>query len=101
MNPITLVLSAAFILAAFAIGAWGHLYLAAPLFIVAVLIALSVRVANVWEKFVILRIGKLQSVKGAGFFMIIPILDNVVEIIDERIQTTARQRRRRDFLARP
>ncbi|MDI9688141.1 MULTISPECIES: hypothetical protein [Burkholderia] len=24
MNPITLVLSAAFVLAAFAIGAWGH-----------------------------------------------------------------------------
>ncbi|MCA8094688.1 slipin family protein [Burkholderia anthina] len=89
MNPVTLVLSAAFVLAAFAIGAWGHLYLAVPLFIVAVLIALSVRVANVWEKFVILRIGKLQSVKGAGFFMLIPILDNVVAIIDERIQTTA------------
>ncbi|WP_175914431.1 slipin family protein [Burkholderia metallica] len=89
MNPITLVLSAAFVLAAFAVGAWGYLYLAVSLFIVAVLIALSVRVANVWEKFVILRIGKLQSVKGAGFFMIIPILDNVVAIIDERIQTTA------------
>ncbi|MCA3781025.1 MAG: slipin family protein [Burkholderia sp.] len=89
MNPVTLVLSAAFVLAAFAVGAWGYLYLAVSLFIVAVLIALSVRVANVWEKFVILRIGKLQSVKGAGFFMIIPILDNVVSIIDERIQTTA------------
>ncbi|WP_423395857.1 slipin family protein [Burkholderia sp. LMG 21824] len=89
MNPVTLVLSAAFVLAAFAVGAWGYLYLAVSLFIVAVLIALSVRVANVWEKFVILRIGKLQSVKGAGFFMIIPILDNVVAIIDERIQTTA------------
>jgi len=37
---------------------------------------------------VILRVGKLQSVKGAGLFMIIPILDNVVAIIDERIQTT-------------
>ncbi|WP_206685535.1 hypothetical protein, partial [Escherichia coli] len=68
MNPVTLVLSAAFVLAAFAVGAWGYLYLAVSLFIVAVLIALSVRVANVWEKFVILRIGKLQSVKGAGFF---------------------------------
>ncbi|RXV65659.1 slipin family protein [Burkholderia stabilis] len=89
MNPITLVLSAAFVLTAFAIGAWGHLYLAALLFIVAVLIVLSVRVANVGEKFVILRIGKLHSVKGAGFFMIIPILDNVIAIIDERIQTTA------------
>ena len=45
--------------------------------------------ANVWEKFVILRMGKLQSVKGAGLFVIIPILDNVIDIIDERIQTTA------------
>lgn len=50
--------------------------LVAPLFIIA--IALSVRVANAWEKFVILRVGKLQSVKGAGFFMIIPIIDNIV-----------------------
>ncbi|AJX34517.1 slipin family protein [Burkholderia oklahomensis] len=89
MNPITLFLSAAFVLAALVAGAWGNLYLALPLFAVAVFVALSVKVANVWEKFVILRVGKLQSVKGAGFFMIVPILDNVVAVIDERIQTTA------------
>ena len=89
MNPVTLFLSAAFMLAALAVGALVNPYLALPFFIVALLIALSVKVANVWEKFVILRVGKLQSVKGAGFFMIIPILDNVVAVIDERIQTTA------------
>ncbi|MEN8514367.1 slipin family protein [Burkholderia sp. RS02] len=89
MNPVTLFLSAAFMLAALAVGALVNPYLALPFFIVAVLVALSVKVANVWEKFVILRVGKLQSVKGAGFFMIIPILDNVVAVIDERIQTTA------------
>ncbi|HDR9586023.1 TPA: slipin family protein [Burkholderia stabilis] len=89
MNPVTLFLSAAFLFAALAVGALVSPYLALPFFIVAVLIALSVKVANVWEKFVILRVGKLQSVKGAGFFMIIPILDNVVAVIDERIQTTA------------
>jgi hypothetical protein len=44
--------------------------------------------ANVWQQFVILRMGKLQSVKGAGLFLIIPLLDNVVAIIDNRIQTT-------------
>jgi len=89
MNPVTLFLSAAFMLAALAVGALVNPYLALPFFIVAVLVALSVKVANVWEKFVVLRVGKLQSVKGAGFFMIIPILDNVVAVIDERIQTTA------------
>jgi regulator of protease activity HflC (stomatin/prohibitin superfamily) len=89
MNPITLFLSVAFIVAGAAAGQWMSLYLAPPLIIVGILIGLSLKVANVWEKFVILRLGKLQSVKGAGLFMIIPMLDHVVAIIDERIQTTA------------
>jgi len=89
MNPITLFLTAAFVLAGVAVGHWVNLFLAPIFFVIAALVALSVKVANVWQKFVILRVGKLQSVQGAGFFMIIPILDNVVAIIDERIQTTA------------
>lgn len=89
MNPVTLLLSSVFLLAAIASGAFVNLYIGIGLFVIAVLIAMSVRVANVWEKFVILRIGKLQSVKGAGFFMIVPVLDNIVAVIDERIQTTA------------
>jgi regulator of protease activity HflC (stomatin/prohibitin superfamily) len=87
MNPITLLLSAVF--AGVAAGGLVNLYLGPPLILIGILVAMSVRVANVWEKFVILRVGKLQSVKGAGLFMIIPVLDNVVAIIDERIQTTA------------
>jgi regulator of protease activity HflC (stomatin/prohibitin superfamily) len=45
--------------------------------------------ANAWQKFVILRAGKLQGVKGPGLFMIFPVIDNVTAVIDERIQTTA------------
>jgi regulator of protease activity HflC (stomatin/prohibitin superfamily) len=45
--------------------------------------------ANTWQKFVILRAGKLRGVKGPGLFLIIPVIDNVVAVIDERIQTTA------------
>jgi len=88
MNPITLLLSTVFLLAGVAAAGLINVYLAIPLFIIALLIVMSVKVANVWEKYVILRIGKLQSVKGAGLFMIIPVLDTVVAIIDERIQTT-------------
>ena len=36
----------------------------------------------------ILRAGKLSSVKGPGLFLIIPIIDSITAIIDERIQTT-------------
>jgi regulator of protease activity HflC (stomatin/prohibitin superfamily) len=45
--------------------------------------------ANAWQKFVILRAGSLQGVKGPGLFFIVPILDAITAVIDERIQTTA------------
>jgi len=38
---------------------------------------------------VVLRAGNLQGVKGPGLFWIVPVLDNVVAVIDERIQTSA------------
>ncbi|MDQ2916376.1 MAG: slipin family protein [Pseudomonadota bacterium] len=47
------------------------------------------RRANVRQKFVILRMGMLRSAKGAGMLVIIPVLDNVIAVIDGRIQTTA------------
>src|SRR5271154_4287346 len=89
MNSITAFLVAACIFAGLAVGNWVNPYLAIVFFGAAAVIALSIKMANVWEKFVILRMGKLQSVKGAGLFAIIPILDNVVAVIDGRIQTTA------------
>ena len=49
----------------------------------------SLKMANAWQQFVVLRAGNLQGVRGPGLFLIIPIIDNVVAVIDERIQTTA------------
>ena len=89
MNPITAFLVLVCILAGFAIGYWVNPYLALVFFGAATIIAMSLKMANAWEKFVILRMGRLQSVKGAGLFAIIPVLDNVVAVIDGRIQTTA------------
>ena len=90
MNPLTACLSLIFLAAgAAAIGVWNDRYLGIAAFAIGIVIALSLKMANVWQKFVILRLGKLQSVKGAGMFMIIPLLDRVVAIIDGRIQTTA------------
>ena len=75
--------------AGLAVGYRVNPYLALVFFGAAVIIALSLKMANVWQKFVILRMGKLQSVRGAGMFAIIPILDSVIAVIDGRIQTTA------------
>ena len=89
MNSITAFLVFACIAAGLAAVRWLNPVVAAVFFAAAVLIALSLKMANVWEKFVILRMGKLQSVRGAGLFLIIPVLDNIVAVIDVRIQTTA------------
>lgn len=56
--------------------------------VLAVLTAFSLKMANNWERYVILRAGKLSSVKGPGLFMIVPVIDAIAAVIDERIQTT-------------
>jgi len=89
MNSVSSFIALLCMIVAAAVGYFVNLYFGIVFAVIAVLIALSVKMANVWEKFVILRLGKLQSVRGAGLFLIIPIVDNIVAVIDERIQTTA------------
>ena len=89
INPITLFLTAACLAIGAGLGGTGHLYLGIPVVIVGIIIASALKMANTWQKFVILRAGKLRGVKGPGLFLIIPVIDHVVAIIDERIQTTA------------
>ena len=89
MNPITSFLVFACLVAGVALGYLVSIPLGLAVLVLAALVAASLKMANVWQKFVILRMGKLQGVKGAGLFAIIPVLDSVVAIIDCRIQTTA------------
>ena len=89
MNTITAFLVVVFMAAAALSVYILNLTLAVTFVLAAMLIALSLKMANVWQQFVILRMGKLHGVKGAGLFLIIPLLDRVVAIIDSRIQTTA------------
>jgi len=56
--------------------------------IVSVFIPQSLMMANQWERAVVLRLGRLQGIKGPGLFVIIPVVDTVATWIDQRIQTT-------------
>ncbi len=90
MNPITAFLVVVCIAAAAATGFfWSNPFLPVVFLVAAAVIGLSLKMANVWQQFVVLRMGKLQGVRGAGIFVIIPLLDRVVAVIDSRIQTTA------------
>jgi hypothetical protein len=69
MNPITLFLVIACALAGLALGKMVDIYLAPPFLVAAVIIALSLKMADARQKFVILRAGKLpprRSFKVTG-----------------------------------
>ena len=53
------------------------------------LFASSIRVAEQWERAVVLRLGKYKGLKGPGPFFIIPIIDTVSMYIDQRIRVSA------------
>jgi len=54
----------------------------------ACLIAASIKIADQWEKAVVLRMGKFIGLRGPGPFMIIPILDRVDNYVDQRVRVT-------------
>ena len=89
MNPITLFITVMLLAAGAGVAVATSPVNSAPFVVVALLVLTSLKMANTWQKFVILRAGKLQGVKGPGLFLIIPVIDSVVAVIDERIQTTA------------
>ena len=89
MNPITLFVSTVLALAGVGLAVAELRVPAVILIIAAVLVAAALKMANTWQKVVILRAGNLQGVRGPGLFWIIPVIDAVAAVIDERIQTTA------------
>ena len=88
MNPITLFIAVALAAIGALLFEFVNYGLGAVFILAAVLVLMSLKMANTWQRFVVLRAGKLQGVKGPGLFWIVPVIDSVVAIIDERIQTT-------------
>jgi len=49
---------------------------------------LAPRLAEQWEKGVVLRLGRFVGLKGPGLFWVIPLIDRVAFWIDMRVRTT-------------
>jgi regulator of protease activity HflC (stomatin/prohibitin superfamily) len=58
-------------------------------FVIALVVSLAIKVADQWDKAVILRLGKFRSLKGPGLFFIIPVIDAIPYWIDTRVITTS------------
>jgi len=65
----------------------ASLKVAAVSFFIASIVANAIKVANQWERVVVLRLGKFRSLEGPGLFFIVPILDAVAYRIDVRVIT--------------
>ena len=55
---------------------------------IAFYLAFALKIADQWEKAVVLRMGKFIGLKGPGLFVIIPILDHVDKYVDQRVRVT-------------
>jgi len=67
----------------------GAVWISLVFLLAAIFTSSSIKIADQWEKAVVLRLGRFQSMRGPGLFFIIPILDSVAYWIDTRVISTA------------
>jgi len=58
-------------------------------FILAAIVAYSTKVADQWERVVVLRLGRFRDLSGPGLFFIIPVIETIAYWIDTRVITSA------------
>jgi regulator of protease activity HflC (stomatin/prohibitin superfamily) len=58
------------------------------LILIGSLLMYSLKIANQWEKAVVLRLGKFKALEGPGLFWIIPMIDMIPTWVDHRVMVT-------------
>jgi regulator of protease activity HflC (stomatin/prohibitin superfamily) len=58
-------------------------------FLIALFISSAIKIADPWDKAVVLRLGHFHLLRGPGLFFIIPVLDTIPYWIDTRVITTS------------
>ena len=61
----------------------------AILLLVASLLVASIRIADQWNRAVLLRLGKYRGLRGPGLFFIVPLIDTIPYWIDTRVLTVS------------
>ncbi|MFN7923954.1 MAG: slipin family protein [Bryobacteraceae bacterium] len=54
----------------------------------AILCLFGLRQVDQWDKAIVLRLGKFRGLRGPGLFTIIPVIDSVSRVVDQRIRVT-------------
>ncbi len=71
-------------------GDWSEInsYIAVPAVLTAAICFFGIKIANQWERAVVLRLERFLCLKGPGPFFVIPIIDTVAHSVDMRIHAT-------------
>jgi len=48
----------------------------------------AIKIANQWERAVVLRFGRYRGLHGPGLFWIVPVADRIAHFVDQRVRTT-------------
>ena len=67
----------------------GSVAIAIVTILLAYIASYATKVANQWERVVVLRLGRFRALEGPGLFFIIPIIEAVAYWIDTRVITSA------------
>ena len=58
-------------------------------FFIAFIVSAAIKIANQWDRAIVLRLGHFHALRGPGLFFIIPVIDTIAYWIDIRVITTA------------
>jgi hypothetical protein len=59
-----------------------------PAVFVGLYLLFAIKVVDQWEKAVILRFGRFRGLRGPGLFWIIPVVDVISHLVDQRVRAT-------------
>jgi regulator of protease activity HflC (stomatin/prohibitin superfamily) len=67
----------------------GSIGIGVVTFLIAIVASSSTKVADQWDRAVVLRLGRFHVVRGPGLFLMIPVMDKISHWIDVRIIPTS------------
>ena len=70
-------------------ASWASNWLIAATLILAFVASFATKVADQWDRAVVLRLGRFHVLRGPGLFFIIPIIDTIPYWIDTRVITSS------------
>ena len=57
--------------------------------VIGIYLLFSIKVADQWEKIAVLRLGRYIGLRGPGLFHVVPIVDRLSRVVDQRIRVAS------------